>query len=99
MDEQTYLDFTNALGEEYCDVIAPLCEFEPEPQDGIEVFAKVYGLRGITPEKLHAAQTNVAEVTRLRDFARKWHETDEITAEHLLEVLQRVMQRWPLDSD
>lgn len=95
MDEQTYMDFTTALGEEYFDVISPLCEFEPEPHDGYEVFAKVYGLRDITPEKLHAAQSRKDEVTRLRDATREWHETDDITSKHVLEVLQRVLQRWP----
>jgi hypothetical protein len=95
VDEQTYMDFTTALGEEYCEVVSPLCEHGVEPHDGYEVFGKVYGFDDITPEKLHAAQVANAQVTRIRDTARQLHETEQITEEHVREVLRRVLRRWP----
>ncbi len=98
MDEQTYIDFTTALGEEYCAVISPLCEHGAGPHDGYEVFGKVYGLADITPEKLHAAQVSDAQLARILDTARGWHETDQINAEHVREVLRRILRRWPPGS-
>ena len=50
MDEQTYMDFTTTLGEEYCEVISPLCEHGAEPHDGYEVFGKAFGYDDITPD-------------------------------------------------
>ena len=76
MDEQTYMDFTTALGEEYCEVVSPLCEYGAEPHDGFEVFAKIYGFDDITPEKLHAAQVSTTELARICDEASKWHKTE-----------------------
>jgi hypothetical protein len=95
VDEQSYMDFTTALGEEYCEVVSPLCEHGAEPHDGYEVLGKVYGFDDITPEKLHATQVSDAELMRIRDTARQWHETDQINEEHVREVLRRVLWRWP----
>lgn len=99
VDEQTHMDFTTALGEEYCEVVSALCEHGAEPHDGYEVFGKVYGFDDITPEKLHAAQVSGAELTRIRDAARQWHETEQINEEHVREVLRRVLWRWPPGSE
>lgn len=98
MDKQTYLNFTAALGEEYCEIIAPLCEHGAEPHDGYEVFGKVFGYNDITPEKLHAAQVSKVELKRICDMARKWHETQQINEEHVREVLRRILWRWPPSS-
>src|SRR5690242_19344601 len=95
VDERTYVDFTTALGEEYCEVISPLCERGAEPHDGYEVFGKAFGHDDITPAKLHAAQLSNAELTRIRDIARQWQESDQISEDHVREVLRRVLRRWP----
>lgn len=49
VDEQTYMDFTTTRGQEYCEVVPPLCEQGAEPHDGYEVFGKVYRFGDITP--------------------------------------------------
>jgi hypothetical protein len=95
VDEQTYMNFTTALGEEYCEVIAPLCEHDAVPHDGYEVFGKAFGYKDITPEKLHAAQVSKAELARIRDIARQWQESDQIGEDHIREILRRVLWRWP----
>jgi hypothetical protein len=95
VDEQTYRDFTTALGEEYCEVISPLCERGAEPHDGYEVFAKAFGSDDVTPEKLHAAHGSNTELMLIRDVARQWQESDEIGEDHVREVLRRVLRRWP----
>lgn len=95
MDEETEMDFTAALGEEWCAVVSPLCEHGAEPQDGHEVFGKVYGYGEITPATLHAAQDSDSELTRIRDVARQWHESERIGEEHVREVIDRVLRRWP----
>ncbi|HVJ69342.1 MAG TPA: hypothetical protein VM510_15255 [Caulifigura sp.] len=98
MDEQTYVDFTAALGEEYCEVISPICEHGAAPHDGYEVFGTAFGDDAITPEKLLAAQFSNSELTRIRDIAREWHESEQIGEDHVREVLRRVLRRWPPDS-
>jgi len=98
VDEQTYMDFTTTLGEEYCEVISPLCEHGAEPHDGYEVFGKAFGYDDITPEKLHAAQDSNAELTRIRDIASQWQESEQIGEDHIREVLRRVLWRWPTAS-
>lgn len=97
MTEQDYADFTTVLGEEFADVIAPLCEHEVVIQDGYEVFGTAYGFDDITPEKLHAAQSSNAELLRLRDIARQWKESDLITEEHIREILRGTLRRWPVE--
>ena len=98
MKKWDYDAFTTALGKEYCEVIAPFTEFGADPQDGYEVFAKAYGTKEISPEKLHAAQISLAELNRLCDIARKWHESEKITSEHISEVLRRILWRWPPEA-
>jgi ABC-type Zn uptake system ZnuABC Zn-binding protein ZnuA len=95
MDAETYADFTTALGEEYCEVVSPFCEHGADPHDGYEVFGKAFGFDNITPEKLHAAQVSNADLTRIRDIARQWHESDQVTVELIGEVIRRVLWRWP----
>jgi hypothetical protein len=95
VDKQTYLEFTSALGEEYCEVVAALCPHGADPHDGYEVFEEAFGFDDITPEKLHAAQVSNAELTRIRDIARQYHESDLIGEEQIREVLRRVLWRWP----
>jgi hypothetical protein len=93
MDEQTYMDFIMALGEEYNEVMDPLAEYGAVPQDGFEVFAKMYGAKGISPNKLHAATKK--DIERLRDIARAYHESGQIEAKHLRIVIRRILARWP----
>jgi ABC-type Zn uptake system ZnuABC Zn-binding protein ZnuA len=93
VDEQTYMDFITALGEEYCEVVSPLAGHGAEPHDGYEVFAKMYGANEISPEKLHAASDT--EVERLRDISREWHESERIGTGHIREVIRRTLCRWP----
>jgi hypothetical protein len=95
VDEQKHMYFVTTLGEAYCEVITPLCEIEPDPHDGYEVFGKAFGYNNVTPEKIHAAQVSKAEVTRIRDIARQWHESEQISEDHIREVLRRVLWRWP----
>ena len=76
-------------------MVSPLCEHGAEPQDGYEVFGKVLGYDAITPEKLHAAQNSSADLARIRDAARQWHESERISDDHVREVLRRVLRRWP----
>ena len=68
MDEQTKSDFASALGEPYSDVIPPLTQHGALPQDGYEVFAKVFDAPNLTPAMLPAASDE--QVNRLRDVAR-----------------------------
>jgi len=98
MDETAYRDFTTAVGEAYCEVVWTECHVEACPQDGYEVFAKLFGVNGITPEKVHAAQVSKSQLTQLRDAARAWQETDKITLEHMQEVLRLILWRWPPDA-
>jgi len=95
VNDQDYTDFLATLGEEYCEVVTPLCEHGAQPQDGYEVFGKVLGYDAITPEKLHAAQNSSADLARIRDAARQWHESERISDDHVREVLRRVLRRWP----
>jgi hypothetical protein len=95
VDEQTYMYFISAIGEEYSEPIDPHCPYGADPHDGYEVFGNAFGHHDITPEKLHAAQASTAELARIRDIARQWHESDRISEEHIREVLERIMRRWP----
>jgi hypothetical protein len=92
------MSFTAALGEEYCEVVGELCPYGADPHDGYEVFGKAFGYDDITPEKLHAAQASKAELARIRDIARRYHETDQIDEKHIRETLRRIVYRWPPGS-
>lgn len=98
VDEATYRQFTTSLGGAYCDVLRSQCHIDACPQDGYEVFGKVFGFDDITPEKVHAAQMSTAQLALLLDTARAWHEDDRITLEHLREVVRNVLWRWPPEA-
>jgi hypothetical protein len=95
MDEQTYADFTQAIGEVYCDVVGPLLSDELCAQDGYEVFGKVFGFDSITPEKLHQAQVSRRQLAAIRDSANKYQECKCITEDHVSDILRTILWRWP----
>lgn len=98
MDEAAYNSFVTALGESYCDVLGPHCEYELVPQDGYEAFVRAFGAEEVTPASVHAAQVSEEQLTRLRDAARALTESDQINIDHMREVVRRTLWRWPPDA-
>lgn len=91
MDEQGRLDFITALGEEFCTVLDPVIGSEISPQDGYEVFAKVLG-NDFGPEVLGTISDS--QIEQLRAFGCTWLECENITGNHLKEVVRRTLSRW-----
>lgn len=95
MDAEDFTDFVAALGEEYCEAISPRCAVEVVPQDCYEVFGRVFGFDALSPKRLHEAQSSAGAIERLRDLARAYHETDQISVDDIKRVVLRVLRRWP----
>jgi hypothetical protein len=95
MDDATFRDFTAALGESYCDALARFRRIYASPQDGYEVFVRVFGKDNLSPETIHTAQVSKARLTQLRDVARSLHEDNAIELEEIQETVRMTLWRWP----
>ena len=80
------------LGEEYIKLVAQFAKFGPDLLDGYRIFAKVYGSRGITPEKLPHASDQ--EVQQLRQIACQLNGSDHINGDHIRKVIHHTLSRW-----
>ena len=98
MDEARYRQFLTTLETAYCEALGRRGIDDATGEDGYEVFARVFGMDDITPEKIHAAQISRAQLTRIRDAARSWHETDAIELKDIQEAVRLALYRWPPDA-
>jgi len=92
VDIQTYVKFMNVLGEEYIKIVSNFVRFGPDLFDGYRIFAKVCGPTGITPEKLPAVSDR--EMEQLRAIACDLNGSDQISADHIRQVIRRSLARW-----
>jgi hypothetical protein len=96
MEENDFLGFVSALGEELCGVLEPIVGFErTNPQDGYEVFRKAMKCEP-SPKRL-AALTD-EELGKLRDACGRFKETDKVTVRHMREWVAGTLARWPADE-
>ncbi len=96
MEENDFLGFVSALGEELCAVLEPVVGFErTNPQDGYEIFRKAMKCEP-SPKRL-AALTD-QELEKLRDACRSLKETDKVTLRQMREWVAGTLRRWPADE-
>ena len=94
MDDQEYLYFLSALGDEFCDALRSVAGPHPlVPQDGYEVFLRAFD-RDPTPEVL--ASLTAAEVEQLRAECEDYLECPGITTDHIRAFVAGVLVRWPV---
>jgi len=97
MDEAIYRQFLTTLATAYSEALGR-SDIDASGDDGREVFVRVFGTNGVTPEKIYAAQVSRAELTRIRDVARLWHESDAIELKDIQETLRIALYRWPPEA-
>ena len=93
MDEQTFLDFLSALGEEFCGAMSPPVPFDLiTPQDGYEVW-----LRTFDSDPTPAAFANITSdgIAQLVETCAEYLECEQISDAHVKEFISRTLARWP----
>jgi hypothetical protein len=95
MNDQHFLDFVTALGEEFCDTLNSIPGFEDiVPQDGYEVFRRVFRedpnpqfLASLTDEQLEQLRTGWEDYFGQRGVAMAY----------IRQAVTRTIARWPVE--
>lgn len=93
MDEQEFLDFLSALGEEFCEALCPVVgRGGVVPQDGYEVCYRVFK-REPSPQML--ASLTDAQLEQLRAGCEEYLGCQGVTVGHVRSFVSRTLTRWP----
>ena len=96
MDEQQFLDFLSAWGEELCTALSPLIDWESiTPQEAYEVFVRAFGQ---DPSPRLLASFTTAQMEQLRATCESYFGVNTISAYHVRDAIARTLLRWPVDD-
>ena len=93
MDEQEYLDFLSALGEEFCEA---LCHATGQggivPQDGYEVCYRVFERE---PDPQMLASLTDSDLEKLRAGCEEYLGRQGVTLDQIRSFVSGTLARWP----
>lgn len=93
-DEQDFLGFLSALGEEYTTVMEGVIEDDLlDPHDGYEIFIPELGKSFGSSE---FATLSDEQFDRIAKYAAKCMDSPGISPDHIREIVTRTIARWPV---
>jgi hypothetical protein len=96
MDEQDFLGFVSALGEEFCEALFPVVgRNDVVPQDGYEVFCRTFKQE---PSPQMLTSLTESDLEQLRATCEEYLECQRITVGHMRSFVSRTLARWPVDA-
>ena len=96
MDEQDFINFLSALGEEFCEALSPVVGWDKVvPQDGYEVFYRALNQK---PSPQLLASLSESGLEQLRASCGEYLQCQNITVGHMRLVVSRTLARWRADG-
>src|SRR5690348_12184683 len=96
MDEQKRLDFLAALGEAFCEELAPAVGWDNvTPQDAFEVFLRV--LRQEPSPQILSSLSDL-QLEQLRVGSEQYFECEGLTVAQICTIIARTLARHSLDN-
>lgn len=92
---KNHLDFSQALGESFCEAICPPVPFEDaSPHDCYEA---VRSSLGATPSPLGLASLTDADVAMVAQKLGTYFESEAPTTNQVREAIRKTLVRWPAE--